>query len=202
MKIQYWTLVQKVSKKLDMKREYRNSIRTKKLIRAAFAELIGEKKRISNISVSELAERADIAKSTFYNHYEDVYAVADEMMRELTMGLNAIIDAMEADKTKDYSIYVKSIFAFLRENESLYRKVADSPDAIFFINKIKQVVTRRVFANISSPFLSKNKAERQVQITFLAHACVDTMVDYFRGDIALSFDDFEKIILGILSKMM
>ena len=32
-----------------MKREYRNSIRTKKLIRAAFAELIGEKKRISSL---------------------------------------------------------------------------------------------------------------------------------------------------------
>ena len=191
-----------MSKKPDMKREYRNSIRTKKMIRAAFAELIGEKKMIANITVAELAERADIAKSTFYNHYDDVYAVADELMRELTMGLNLIIDAMEADKTNDYSIYVRSIFAFLRENEALYRKVADSPDAIFFINKIKQVVTKRVFSNISSPFLSKNKVERQVQITFLAHACVDTMVDYFKGDIDMKFDDFEKTILRILSLMM
>jgi AcrR family transcriptional regulator len=185
-----------------MKREYRNSIRTKKMIREAFAELIGEKKRISNISVSELAERADIAKSTFYNHYDDVYAVADEMIRELTEGLNSIIDAMEADKTNDYTTYVKSIFAFLRENEDLYRKLAESPDAVFFINRIKQVVTRRVFSNISSPFLSKNKVERQVQITFLAHACVDTMVDYFKGDIDMKFDDFEKTILKILSLMM
>lgn len=191
-----------MSKKLDMKREYRNSIRTKKMIREAFAELIGEKKRISNISVSELAERADIAKSTFYNHYDDVYAVADEMIRELTEGLNSIIDAMEADKTNDYTTYVKSIFAFLRENEDLYRKLAESPDAVFFINRIKQVVTRRVFSNISSPFLSKNKVERQVQITFLAHACVDTMVDYFKGDIDMKFDDFEKTILKILSLMM
>ena len=191
-----------MSKKLDMKREYRNSIRTKKMIREAFAELIGEKKRISNISVSELAERADIAKSTFYNHYDDVYAVADEMIRELTEGLNSIIDAMEADKTNDYTTYVKSIFAFLRENEDLYRKLAESPDAVFFINRIKQVVTRRVFSKISSPFLSKNKVEMQVQITFLAHACVDTMVDYFKGDIDMKFDDFEKTILKILSLMM
>ena len=172
------------------------------MIREAFAELIGEKKRISNISVSELAERADIAKSTFYNHYDDVYAVADEMIRELTEGLNSIIDAMEADKTNDYTTYVKSIFAFLRENEDLYRKLAESPDAVFFINRIKQVVTRRVFSNITSPFLSKNKVERQVQITFLAHACVDTMVDYFKGDIDMKFDDFEKTILKILSLMM
>ena len=55
---------------------------------------------------------------------------------------------------------------------------------------------------VSSPYLSKNKNERQVQINFLAHACVDTMVDYFRGDINLTFDEFEKVILGILSRMV
>lgn len=185
-----------------MKREYRNSVRTKKLIRAAFAELIGEKKRISNISVSELAERADIAKSTFYNHYDDVYAIADEMMREITAGLNIIIDAMESDQNNDYRSYVKSIFAFIKENEFIYRNLAESPDAVFFIGKIKQVITKRVFSNVSSPYLSKNKNERQVQINFLTHACVDTMVDYFRGDIKLSFDEFENVILGILNRMV
>ena len=34
-------------------------------------------------TVAELAERADIAKRTFYNHYDDVYAIADEMLHEL-----------------------------------------------------------------------------------------------------------------------
>lgn len=185
-----------------MKREYRNSLRTKKMIRAAFAELIGEKKMISSISVAELAERADIAKSTFYNHYEDIYAVADELMQELMAGLNAIIDAMEADKTKDYRVYIKSIFAFLKENEELYRKVADSPDAIYFIDRIKGVVSKRAFSTINSPFLSKNKNERSVQVSFLAHACVDIMVDYFKGNINMSFDELEKTVMSILEKMM
>lgn len=185
-----------------MKREYRNSVRTKKMIRSAFAELIGEKKRMANISVAELAERADIAKSTFYNHYEDIYAVADEMMQELMAGLNAIIDAMEADKTKDYRVYIKSIFAFLKENEELYRKVADSPDAIYFIDRVKHVVSKRVFSSINLSFLSQNKSERSVQISFIAHACVDIMVDYFKGNIHMSFDELERTVMSILEKMI
>ena len=185
-----------------MKREYRNSLRTKKMIRSAFAELIGEKKMITNISVAELAERADIAKSTFYNHYEDVYAVADEMMNELMAGLNGIISAMEKDETADYHVYIKSIFAFLKENEELYRKVADSPDAIYFIDRIKHVVSKRALSNINSPFLSQNKNERSVQISFLAHACVDVMVDYFKGNIDMSFDALENTLMNILDKMM
>ena len=49
------------------------------MIRAAFVELLGEKKNMETITVGELAERADIAKSTFYNHYDDVYAVAENL---------------------------------------------------------------------------------------------------------------------------
>ena len=184
-----------------MKREYRNSVRTKKMIKSAFAELIGEKKMMANISVSELAARADIAKSTFYNHYEDVYAVADEMMRELIDGLNTIIDAMEADQNNDYRAYIRLIFAFLKENQDLYRKLSESPDAVFFIDRIKYIVSKRVFANFSSPHLSKNKAERGVQIGFFAHACVDTMVDYFRGNIDMSIDELENTIIVLLNRM-
>ena len=46
-----------------MKKEYRNSTRTRKMIRSAFVDLIDEKKLISNITVAELADRADIAKA-------------------------------------------------------------------------------------------------------------------------------------------
>ena len=185
-----------------MKREYRNLTRTKKMIRLAFVELIGEKKTISNISVAELAERADIAKSTFYNHYDDIYSVAEEMMNEILGELNRIIDAMDADQTTDYHLYIKSIFAYLKENEDIYRRLSSSPDAVFFLNKIKQTITKRVFANVKSSFLSKNKVERQVQISFLANACIDTVVDYFRGNFNMGFDELEKVIMGILGRMV
>jgi AcrR family transcriptional regulator len=185
-----------------MKKEYRNSTRTKKMIRKAFVDLIGERKHISAITVAELAERADIAKSTFYNHYDDVYSVAEEMLDELITGLDAIIDAMDADPTLDYHIYIKRIFAFLRENEEIYRKVSMSPDATLFIDRIKSIVSKRVFANVKSPFLSRNTSDRQVQISFVTNGCVDIMVDYFRGKIDMPFDSLEKLIISMLDKMM
>lgn len=172
------------------------------MIRTAFVDLIAEKKVISNISVAELAERADIAKSTFYNHYDDIYCVAEEILNELFESLNKIIDEMEKDKTSDYRIYIKRIFEFIKENESIYRKVIDSPDAIFFIYRVKHIITSRVFSGIKSSNLSPNKAERYVQISFLSNACVDIMVDYFKGDIDMTFDHLEKTIMKILEKNM
>ena len=78
-----------------MKKEYRCTLRTKKMIRAAFVEIVGEKKNMETITVGELAARADIAKSTFYNHYDDVYAVAEEFENELIAKLSAVLDEIE-----------------------------------------------------------------------------------------------------------
>ena len=64
-------------------KQYRNAERTEKWIRRAFIELISEKKTLNKITVNELAERADITKTTFYYHYDDIYAVAEEFENEL-----------------------------------------------------------------------------------------------------------------------
>lgn len=185
-----------------MKKEYRNSLRTKKMIRAAFVDLVDERKLLSSITVSELAERADIAKSTFYNHYDDIYAVADEMFNEMVYGINAILDSMDVGEAKDYHVYIKTIFNFLKENEEVYRKLVNSPDAIIFADRVKMIIKKRIFANVKSPFLSKNKNERALQISFVANACIDVIIDYFKGQIDMPFDDFEKAIMNILDKMV
>ena len=77
-----------------------------------------------------------------------------------------------------------------------------SPDATLFVDRIKGIVSKRVFANVKSPFLSRNTGERQVQISFVANACVDIMVDYFKGKIDMPFDSLENLIISMLDKMM
>ena len=51
---------------------YRNSLKNKKAIQKAFADLLLEKNDINKITVKEIVERADISKSTFYAHYQDI----------------------------------------------------------------------------------------------------------------------------------
>lgn len=61
---------------MKVKNLNRSSIKTKRIIKSVFAEMLSEYKEISRISVSELCERADISRSTFYSHYDDTYSIA------------------------------------------------------------------------------------------------------------------------------
>ena len=61
--------------------------KTKKQLRLALMDLMSEKAK-KNISVRELAERADINRGTFYIHYKDVsdllQRLEDEMAERLS----------------------------------------------------------------------------------------------------------------------
>ena len=55
-----------------------SSKKTRNLIKTTFAELMQEKKELNKITVTELVKRADITRSTFYTHYDDIYEVAKD----------------------------------------------------------------------------------------------------------------------------
>ena len=171
------------------------------MIRAAFVELLGEKKNMETIMVSELSERADIAKSTFYNHYDDVYAVAEEFENELIGQLSAVLDEIEQEGATEYESYLKKIIEFLKENEDNYRKAMTSSDIRFFIEKLKAIISKKIFEDSAVLPFSKNKAEKYAQIRFLTNACVDTMVDYFKGNIDLSLDEVGGVIIEFLNRV-
>ena len=59
-----------------------SSRKTKKAIKEAFAELMHEKCELSNITVKELVARADITRSSFYTHYDNIYEVAGDIQNE------------------------------------------------------------------------------------------------------------------------
>jgi len=184
-----------------MKKEYRCVTRTKKMIRAAFVELLGEKKNMESITVGELALRAEIAKSTFYNHYDDVYAVAEEFENELIQQLSMVLDEMELNPSTAYESYIAKVIEFLKMNEAIYRKAILSSDIRFFIEKLKAIISKKVFEESEALPFSQNKSEKYAQIRFLTNACVDTMVDYFKGNIDLSLDEIGNIILDFLNTL-
>ena len=184
-----------------MKKEYRNVIRTKKTIRKAFTELLEEKKDIEHISVRELTERADLSKSTFYYHYEDIYAVAEELETELIDKLLNVLETIENDQATEYDRYIKIVIDFLKEQEEMYRKVVCSSSPKLFVEKLKSILAKKVFDKSQRLPFSANVNVRYVQVRFLTNACVDTMVDYFKGLLNVSLEQVGGILLKFIEQI-
>ena len=57
-------------------------LKTKKNIRDAFLEL-RKKYSLDEIKVNALCEKAMVNKTTFYNHYQDIYELSEELEAEV-----------------------------------------------------------------------------------------------------------------------
>lgn len=55
-------------------------------IEAAFIALLNEKE-LKDISVSELCEKAEISRSTFYENYADIFALANACAEKIEIGV-------------------------------------------------------------------------------------------------------------------
>ena len=61
---------------MSEKKTDRRTLKTRRAIWDAFAELLSEKE-LQKITVQEIADKADVNRVTFYKHYLDVYDVYD-----------------------------------------------------------------------------------------------------------------------------
>lgn len=71
-------------------------LRTRQLIREAFRELL-RKKEFDSITINDIAQRATINRATFYAHYEDKYALLEEITEQAfhEMTPKEVMDARE-----------------------------------------------------------------------------------------------------------
>ena len=69
---------------MNEKKTDRRTIKTRKAICEAFAELLTEK-QLHKITVQEIADKADVNRVTFYKHYPDVYDLYNKIEEEVAL---------------------------------------------------------------------------------------------------------------------
>ena len=97
----------------------RRTIKTKKAICRAFAELLVEKE-LHKITVKEIIEKADISRVTFYNHYLDVYDLHDKFEESIMLEMASLVLELES---LPYSEVFSKIIGFVDENRAAFRMI-------------------------------------------------------------------------------
>ena len=97
----------------------RRTIKTRKAICRAFAELLMEKE-LHKITVKEIIEKADISRVTFYNHYLDVYDLHDKFEESIMLETASLVLELES---VSYSEVFSKIIGYVDENRTTFRMI-------------------------------------------------------------------------------
>ena len=154
-------------------------------IRKAFADLLAERGSVKNITVTDLSERAEITRGTFYNYYNNIYEVGAELQAEIEKELFA--ERREFNSTDDIEQYVDQIFAFLKQQESVYRQLLASDAPMAFMGQLESGMTQRVLSIMHEKGIDDKSVEFELLI--LASGTFAIVRKYYRNEVSVTLDD-------------
>jgi len=144
---------------MNNRNQDRRSQRTRQLLSAAFVQLMREK-GYSAITVSDLIERANIGRSTFYSHYRDK---DDLFVHELDRVIAVLSSGVQ---NQDEMPFFPSLglFRHVREQYELYKALVWTPGIDLLIKHLQKSLSQRIEQG-----LQKNETNSDIPLPILAN---------------------------------
>ena len=138
------------NKKID-----RRIIKTKRAICNAFTELL-QTKDINEITITDIANKADVNRKTIYNYYTGVHEIVGEIEDRLVSNFELLMKDVDIRQSlDDPSILFTTITNLLSDNFDFYGKLMNLSANSQLTNKIVKSLEERV----KKLFISQNLFE-------------------------------------------
>ena len=114
--------------------------KTERAIKQAFMELRREKP-VEKIRVKELCDRACINKSTFYAHYQDIYALANAMEDEMVHAVVESLPRLTASDVSERTEWLaREMFRAFTAHQAEISVLFSGSRQGLFINRVEQAM--------------------------------------------------------------
>ena len=139
--------------------------KTKKAIREAFMELRTQKP-LEKISVKELCEIAYINKSTFYSHYEDIYALSDALEREMVL---SIISSIPKDLDYTFSnpeLFTREVTIAFAKHLPQIKTIFSGKNQTHLASHLEVIIKKLIYAKYPE---YENDIEKNILLSYFIH---------------------------------
>jgi Transcriptional regulator len=175
---------------------------TKMVLKESLIKLL-EKKALSQISIKEICEDADINRATFYAHYSDQYDLLKKIENELLDNINAHIADFN-QKSNDIGAVstAENIFEYLEENAKIFRLLLSERGDFSFQKKLMMLVYDEIIAELTDNNMV-TKEDAEYIYSFTITGCVGIVQKWLDDDMKKSAHYMAEIIvkltLGLIS---
>jgi len=183
---------------MGKKAEYKNAIRSRRMIRQAFIELMQEKD-IEKITVTEIITRADLNRGTFYAHYQDIIAVIEEIENEIISKMLEFLGEVHYEHFFQNPLpLLLKVSSYLESDWEFFRILMNAKGSEQFIAKLKSIFVSYMITDSDIPDSLKTTTEFIIQSHFFAGGIANLYQKWFRGELIYSFDELSLAVSKII----
>lgn len=112
--------------------------RTRALLKRLLLEEL-RREELGQISVTSLCRKADINRSTFYQHYADIYALLEDIEQDFLAATDRLAGRIIQTSLPPEAV-CEQIFAYIRENRELLSLLLFRSENEAFLNRLNEKI--------------------------------------------------------------
>lgn len=183
-----------------MDNKNKNYKRIDKIIIETFISLC-ETESYENISISTLCEKADINRTTFYNHFNGIWEIIEVIENEIIEKLDKVLESFRYREfvQNPYPVLSK-LNDIINEKTEYYHRLFDLSASRFFLDKTKDVFIKKILEDTDIPtsFAKSNRGKAIVSI-FIG-GLISVYSDWFNNEIECSLEEITQFLVEYISK--
>ena len=161
---------------MNAEKHDRRARRTEKQLKEALLKLLNSK-NISQISVRELADEADITRATFYKHYRDAFDMLTKLQDEI---LNKILDLInQTTGNNPYDFFLK-LYKYLA-NEVIHPEILFiNTDEGSAFKKIGKIIIDNYMLLWSAKPQNTEQINYEYYRTYTVYGCISVIESWIK----------------------
>lgn len=170
----------------DQNRSVRN---TKKRLRESLMKLV-LRKQLGSITVKELTSDADVNRSTFYFHYQDVKAMVKEMEDSFFEDFATTLSAIDQKSHDSITILVKC----LENHMDLCKIVLGENGDMEFLEQMKVIIENKCSRIWKEAVPEMSDEDLKLLDSFLIGGAVSTLQNWIRDENRQPAEDIANVL--------
>ena len=145
-----------------------------------------KRKNINKITVTELVQRADINRSTFYSHYDDVRHVAEDIKAET---LKAFFENKTISNVHDIEPFFDEIYAYIKKNDSFFRLIFISDEVTNFVRHLGNICKGRIYEAVNKDDSIRDKHLLELEVSAFSDGIAMQFIRYYHNDYTVTLEE-------------
>ncbi len=172
----------------------RRSLKTRKALCKGLEELLIEKE-LRQVTVQEVADKADVNRVTFYKHYLDVYDLYEKIEKEVLSELGILVLELENLPSEDC---LARLIGYIDENRTVFKMIFSPNTTGQLRNKLARLM-QGIFRQLQSEKQHTELTDSRMdyQNCYRSQGCMAVIGKWVVGD----FKEPKEFVIRILSEL-
>lgn len=167
--------------------------KTKKQLRQALTSLMMEKS-VSEITVREIAELADVNRGTFYAHYKDVNDLLGQLEENVFRRLDEISVADDSENWDETTLrYLEDIMTLCGDNADIYRALICRNNDLDFQQRLFEVLKDQYLRGFLHRYCSADAAALDFYCSFIVSGMLSITKDWMNSGLRQTPEEMARL---------